>query len=109
MNTRELDTQPAGFYARAAALDAQRSNRENMLRWTAAQLAKAQTAVDLLHTAFNYDHLYVNYRKRWISIKLVNGRARSRALRDQVETIFADQGYKRVITAQGTSYRLFSQ
>jgi len=109
MNTLELDTQPAGSFAYAAARDASIRNCINRSLYTELELRKTQTAVDLLDMVYKYSKLYVNYRKKFIAIKITDAQARSRRQKQELEQLFADAGYSKVVTAQGTTYRLFTR
>ena len=66
---KELETKAAGRYAFAAAMDAQRRNSNNKSHFSADEIRRALTVRDLLDTAFGYNRLYINYRKKFIAVK----------------------------------------
>jgi hypothetical protein len=102
---QELDTKDAGGFAFAAACDAQRRNTNNKSHYTAEQIRSALTVRDLLDSAFRYDRLYINYRKRFIAVKAEGARARD-ALAKQVVSLFGERGYSVVSTPQGMIVRI---
>ena len=102
---KELDTKDAGSFAFAAAIDAQRRNSNNKSQYTADQIRKAVTARDLLDTAFSYKTLYINYRKKFISIKAEGARAKDAMAREVVK-LFELNGYGVVSTPQGMIVRI---
>ena len=105
MKTLTLNTEDAGYNARGAAINADMLNNKHKHTYTMEQQRKAITARDLLDTAYSYSKLYINYRSKFIAIKLEGARAKDSMAR-QVETLFAELGYTKAVTAQGTIYRI---
>jgi hypothetical protein len=102
---KELETKSAGYFAVAAAIDAQRRNSNNKSSYTQEQIRQAVTARDLLDTAFSYSKLYINYRKKFIAIKAEGARAKD-ALAREVVKLFESNGYGVVSTPQGMIVRI---
>ena len=102
---KELDTKQAGRFALAAVLDARRRNTNNKSLYSQDQIRKALSVRDLLDYAFSYTSLYINYRQKFISIKVEGARARD-AMAKKVITLFETQGYGVVSTQQGIIVRV---
>ena len=102
---KELDTKQAGRFAVAAILDAQRRNTNNKSLYTEEQLRKALTVRDLLDTAFSYNSLYINYRQKFIAVKVEGARAKD-AMSRKIIALFDSLGYSVVTTQQGVIVRL---
>ena len=101
----ELDTKEAGTYARAAAMDAQRQNSNNKSHYTQEQVRQALTVRDLLDSAFSYNTLYINYRKKFIAVKAEGARAKDTMAKEVVE-LFESNGYTVAATPQGVIVRI---
>ena len=101
----ELDTKQAGTYAFAAAMDAQRQNSNNKSHYTQEQVRQALTVRDLLDSAFSYKTLYINYRKKFITVKAEGARAKDAMARDVVR-LFESNGYTVASTPQGLLVRI---
>lgn len=104
---KELDTKQAGRFAIAAVLDAQRRNTDNKSLYTQEQIRKALSVRDLLDTAFSYNSLYINYRKKFIAVKVEGARSRD-SMSKRVIELFEQLGYGVVSTQQGIIVRLDS-
>jgi hypothetical protein len=102
---KELDTKDAGQFARAAAMDAQRQNSNNKSTYSQEQIRKALTVRDLLDSAFSYQSLYINYRKKFIAIKAEGARAKDRMAKEVVD-LFESNGYCVASTPQGVIVRI---
>jgi type II secretory pathway component PulC len=104
---KELDTKEAGQFARAAVFDAQRRNTNNKSLYTQTQIRKALIVRDLLDSAFSYNNLYINYRKKFIAVKAEGARAKDTFSKEVVKCLEAS-GYGVVATQQGIIVRLDS-
>jgi hypothetical protein len=102
---KELDTKQAGRFALAAVLDARRRNTNNKSLYSQDQIRKALSVRDLLDYAFSYTSLYINYRQKFISIKVEGARARD-AMAKKVIALFETQVYGVVSTQQGIIVRV---
>ena len=102
---KELDTKQAGRFALAAVLDARRRNTNNKSLYSQDQIRKALSVRDSLDYAFSYTSLYINYRQKFISIKVEGARARD-AMAKKVIALFETQGYGVVSTQQGIIVRV---
>ena len=102
---KELETKEAGTFAFAAVMDAQRRNTNNKSLYTQSQIRKALIVRDLLDSAFSYNNLYINYRKKFIAIKAEGARAKDTFAKEVVKCLEAS-GYGVVSTQQGIIVRL---
>ena len=102
---KDLDTKGAGSFAFAALMDAQRRNTNSKSRYTQEQIRKALSVRDLLDTAFSYSSLYINYREKFIAVKVEGARARD-AMSKRVIEFFESSGYSVVSTPQGMIVRI---
>ena len=91
---------------RGAALNAYFRNREMACTYTREQQCLAQRALDLLDTAFAYAESYINYRKKFIAVKIAGQIARNKTISKQAVSILEDKGYEVVKTPQGIVVRI---
>ena len=91
---------------RAAATDAAARNSKNKSLYSSSQRATAQTYRDLLDSAYGYDEIFINYRQRFIAIKLTNPAVSNNSLAAKVDALLAERGVTRAVTEQGTVYRI---
>ncbi len=92
--------------SKGAAIRARLYTQEHSHRWTPAEKSRAQTVVDVLHTAYAFAEHYINYRKTFISIKITGMIRRSRQLAQEADAIIQARGYTVVQTAQGMIIRI---
>jgi hypothetical protein len=91
---------------RGAAMNAHFRNREMAGTYTLSQQCLAQRALDLLDTAYAYAESYINYRKKFIAVKIEGAIKRDRALAKEAVSILEDRGYEVVSSAQGIVVRI---
>lgn len=91
---------------RGAALNAYFRNREMACTYTREQQCLAQRALDILDTAFAYADSYINYRKKFIAVKIAGQMARSKQLGLEAMGILQDKGYEIAVTPQGLVVRI---
>jgi hypothetical protein len=106
MQERELDTPNAGFYAYAAARDAAQRSYAASTHYTEQQKVRAERmklAIELMYSA---RAVHLNYRDRFIAIKLDRPTVRDRRNLAQMETEWAAAGVVKRTTAQGIIYRI---
>jgi len=104
---RTINTQAADEgNKRGAALNAYFRNREMACTYTREQQCLAQRALDILDTAFAYAESYINYRKKFIAVKIAGCIKRDRKLATMAVSILADKGYDVVSTPQGIVVRI---
>ena len=100
-----LDTKAAGQYARGAAINAEMRNREMRSTWTSEKRSAAQTVLDLLDMAYK-GNFYINYRKKFIAVKVDAPIVRDRLTVKAVKAVFEEHEYNVVNTPQGLVVRI---
>ena len=106
MHSKTLNTVDADSNAHKAAINAAYRNAAMRCTYTTKQQSAVQQVVDAVSTAYNYDHVYTNYRKNFIAIKFTALRVRNKQYAKQIELAFADRNYTVVKTKQGTIVRI---
>ena len=106
LQEKELNTRPAGQFAYAAACDAERCSVKNAATYTSAERAAANTARDLLDSAYISKGLHINYRKTFIAIKVDAAEARSEQIASGVKEVFHEKGYEILHSEQGVIVRI---
>lgn len=108
MKTQETEFKPAGQYSRGAAINAIYRDRDNRLRYTPREQARAETVRDLVGIAFPTSECFINYRKKFIAVK-ISKPSRSRMITSQAqmfEDVMSDYGAVKVITDTSVVYRI---
>lgn len=105
MLEKELETKEASD-AVAAIFDAARRNRENIGNWSSQARDAATVVRNMLLEAYNSFGVYINYRQKFISVKIDHPSKRSPDLIDQFNQFVETQGYEKAITAQGFLIRI---
>lgn len=103
---KQLNYRDADDNRRGAALNAFYRNRELACTYTREQQCLAQRALDLLDTAYAYAESYINYRKKFIAVKLEGAIKRDRAMAREAVSILESKGYDVVATPQGIVVRI---
>ena len=103
---KQLNTRAAEDNAYKAALNAHYRNREMACTYTREQQCLAQRALDILDTAFAYAESYINYRKKFIAVKIAGQMARNKKLALDALDILEDKGYEIAVTPQGLVVRI---
>ncbi len=103
---KQLNYRDADDNKRGAALNAYYRNREMAATYSLSQQCLAQRALDLLDTAFAYAESYINYRKKFIAVKIEGAMKRDRRLAAEAVSILEDKGYSVVSTPQGIVVRI---
>lgn len=106
MLTHTSDTKPAGFYAFAAMRDARMRNEAMKSHYTAAEQLRAERMRVGLECVYRATQVHINYRKKFIAVKLTNAIARDRASVADLEAVYALQGICKEITPQAIIYRI---
>ena len=106
MKARELDTKDAGFYAYAAARDASMRNIAQKSHYSEAQCLRAERMRMALETVYSAKKVYINYRSKFIAVKLEFAIARDRKSIAVLEADYAREGISKQISPQGVIYRI---
>lgn len=103
---KQLNYRDAEDNRRGAAVNAYYRNRELACTYTREQQCLAQRALDILDCAYAYAQSYINYRKKFIAVKLEGALRRDRARAAEAVSILESKGYEVVVTAQGIVVRI---
>ncbi len=103
---KTLNYKDADENKRGAALNAYFRNREMACSYTREQQCLAQRALDLLDTAYAYANSYINYRKKFMAIKIEGAIKRDKKLAAEAVSILEGKGYEVVSTQQGIVVRI---
>lgn len=106
LKEKDLQTNAAGYFAYAAAIDANRYSDECRMLYTPRQRAQAETLKDVVVMAYSAQKLYVTYRKKFIAIKLTGAIVRDRRVVRELEALCEERGYEKTRSAQGIAYRI---
>jgi hypothetical protein len=103
---KALNYRDADDNKRGAALNAFYRNREMAGTYTREQQCLAQRALDLLDTAYAYANSYINYRKKFMAVKIEGAMKRDKRLAAEAVSILEGKGYTVVSTPQGIVVRI---
>jgi hypothetical protein len=103
---KELNTKSAGYFAYGAAINASITNAKNKSLHSNLNINKAATVRDLLDSAYKYTALYINYRKRFISVTINNASLRDPRIANSILTLFKSNKYDVVKTTHGLIVRI---
>ena len=103
---KALNYRDADDNKRSAALNAFYRNREMAGTYTREQQCLSKRALDLLDTAFAYANSYINYRKKFMAVKIEGAIKRDKKLAAEAVSILEGRGYEVVATAQGIVVRI---
>lgn len=106
MIEKELNTQSAGYYAYAAAINARMRATAMWSHYKPAQKVEAERVKQVMSLVYNYKGIYVNPREKFIAIKLDNPTVKDRKNLKALEAEWTAKGYTKVITDQGITYRI---
>ena len=106
MKTHESETRDAGFYAYAAMRDARMRNEAMKSTYTAAQCLRAERMRMGLDCVYRTKEVHINYRQKFIAVKLSNAIVRDSASVADLEAFYALEGISKEITPQAIIYRI---
>lgn len=110
MQSKDLDSQAAKtqYSKQAAYLDAQRRSIVSKQLYTNEQQQQADALHELTRSAFMRSKVYLTYRDKFYTVKIDKPTAADRLTREasNIEQMFAAAGAEKVVTAQGTIYRV---
>ncbi len=106
MQERELDVKNAGFYAYAAARDAAQRSYIASTHYTEQQKVRAERVKLALELVYSARAFHLNYRDRFIAIKIDRPSDRDRRNLAAMEADWAAAGIVKRATAQGIIYRI---
>jgi len=103
----ETEHKSAGKFAWFAERDARMRSVVNSSHFTDTQKLKAERIKLALELVYNADKFYIEFRKKFISIKVNQPRVKDRKGLDLLEQCYKNEGLEKCITSQGITYRLF--
>jgi len=106
MKTNELDTKSAGYYAFAAARDARMRNIVESSHYSEKQKIAAEGMALALELVYKAKGIYINYRKKFIAVKVDHAYVRDRANLASLEAYYEALGYTKSASAQGITYHI---
>lgn len=106
MQERELESKNAGYFAYAAARDAAQRSYAASTHYTEKQKIAAERMKLVLEMMYSARAFHINYRDRFVAIKLDSPTVRDRANLAMMETEWAAAGVVKRATAQGIIYRI---
>ena len=106
MLTHTSETKDAGFYKFAAMRDARMRNEAMKSTYTPAECLRAERMRLGLDCVYRSKEIHINYRKKFIAVKLSNAIVRDRASVADLEAFYASQGISKEITPQAIIYRI---
>ncbi len=105
MNITEMDTKPSTTPWLVAA-QVEKRNNENASRYTAKDRSTARTLIDVIEDAYSTKGVFLNFRKKFIAIKVNKPVVRHRSAVKILHEIFDSRGYSKAISAQGFVIRI---
>lgn len=106
MKSKELETRDAGYYAWAAARDAQFKSACESQNYSQNQKIAAERMKLALELCYFNTEIYITYRKKFITIKVNKGQVRDRRNLSLLEKDYESAGYSKIESPQGVSYRI---
>lgn len=105
MYSRDLDSRPApnAWWARK---DANLLNLKWESTYSERQKLKASQMRGCLELCYGYRDTHINYRERFIAVKIDRPVVRDRSMLSLLEKDWTAQGIERRTTAQGVIYRI---
>lgn len=106
MQYLETEHKAAGQYAWFAQRDARMRSAVNSSRYTEKQKIRAERMKMVLGLCLKAEDIYIEYRKKFISVKVNKPRLINRTELTLIEGDWAKENIVKVMTSQGFTYRL---
>lgn len=103
----ETEHKSAGQWAWFAERDARMRSVINSSLFSDAQKIKAERVKLALEMCVFAEKIYIEYRKKFISVKVNKPRHTDKKTLKLLENDWDKEGYTKVLTSQGFTYRLF--
>jgi len=105
MKTQDLDRKksPCAWWA---VQDARMASIKNESHYSAAQKIAADSMAQVLPLVYSTKEVHINYRQRFITIKVDSPRVIDRKNLAFLEEDWSKKGYKKLATDQGVIYRI---
>ena len=103
---KETKYKSAGKWAWFAERDARMRSAVNSSLFSDSQKLRAERVKLALELVYNSDFIKIEFRKKFISVKVQKPRVKDRKTLDLLEQDYKHEGYTKVLTAQGFTYRI---
>jgi hypothetical protein len=104
MQTVDLETKSAGYYAFAAARNARMTSIANASHFTEKQRIQAERMRLALELVYSARAIHVNFRKTQVTIKVDRPTVRDRQELTLLEKSWETLGVKKRVSDQGVNY-----
>jgi hypothetical protein len=91
---------------RGAFLDARMRNLAGKSHYSYAQQTRAERMRLVLEIVYTAKDIYINYRQRFIAVKVDGARVADKSSLTELEAEWALEGITKAVTAQGVVYRI---
>jgi allophanate hydrolase subunit 1 len=102
----EKEYKSAGQWAWFAERDARMRSAVNSTTFSDAQKLKAERVKLALEMVYSAEKVYIEYRKKFISVKVHKANVRDRKGLLLLEMCYENEGLQKVKTPQGVTYRI---
>ena len=102
----ETEHKSAGQWAWFAERDARMRSAVNSTTFSDAQKLKAERVKLALELVYSAEKVYIEYRKKFISVKVHKANVRDRKGLLLLEMCYQNEGLEKVKTSQGVTYRI---
>ena len=106
MLIQDTEHKTAGRNGWFAARDAWLKSAQNEGHFTATQKIQAERVKYALELVYSANEVSITYCKKWVRVKVHNGRVRDRANLALLESDWTNQGITKLVTAQGIIYHV---
>jgi len=106
MKEKELETKSAGYFAYAAARDARIKAVAMWSHYKPEQQVEAERVKLGLELVYFYKNIYISPRKKFITIKVENGRVKDPKGLRFLEEEWEAKGYTKSVSNQGVIYHI---
>ena len=103
----ETEHKSAGRFAWVAARDARMRSVVNSSLFSDKEKLKAERAKLALEMCYYAKEVHIEYRKKFISVKVDGAQVRDRKGLALLEMCYQNEGYEKCITKQGITYRIY--
>ena len=107
MNETETKHKSAGQFAWFAERDARMRSAVNSSLFSDIQKLKAERAKLALELCYYAKQVHIEYRKKFISVKVDGAQVRDRKGLALLEMCYKNEGYEKCVTKQGVTYRIY--
>ena len=109
MIEKETEHKSAGQFAWFAERDARLRSAVNSSLYSDKQKIRAERVKLGLELVFSAEKIYIEYRKKFISVKVNKPDVRDRKGLALLEMTYQNEGFEKCKTSQGVTYRLFRE